>query len=180
MDKKGPDMLMAAFAEVVKEYPAARLTMVGDGILLNTCKNLARLWRLEDAVHFAGIKSPGDIFTLFEKSLAFVQHSVTAENGDNEGTPVAILDAQAAALPVISTLHAGIPDIVNNNETGLLSAEYDVRGMAVNMLKVIHEKKLAEYLGAAGRQRIKENFTVDKHLKTIQEAIERSMLTTRP
>ena len=64
--------------------------------------------------------------------FGFVQHSVTASNGDKEGTPVAILEASLAGMPIISTSHAGIKDAVEHNITGVLSEEYDVDEKELN------------------------------------------------
>ena len=113
---------------------------------------------------------------IFEESIAFIQHSIIADDGDSEGTPVAVLEAQAAALPVISTFHAGITDVVVNNETGLLVQEKDVDGMANNMLRILNESGLAERLGMSGRKRIKENFTLEKNLMTLRNVINKGII----
>jgi glycosyltransferase involved in cell wall biosynthesis len=164
VDKKAPYLTLAAFKNVLVKFPEARLVMIGDGILLSTCKNLAKLWKIDKNVDFAGIKNPSEIFKIFEESVAFVQHSITAENGDSEGTPVAVLDAQAAGIPVISTRHAGIADVILDNITGLLVQEYDVDGMTSNMRRLLEEKGLAKKIGDAGRKRVSDNFSIDKTL----------------
>ena len=171
VDKKAPYLTIAAFKEVLCKFPKATLIMLGDGPLLNTCKNLTRMWAIEKSVAFAGVKKSSEIVSLFENSFAFVQHSIQAENGDCEGTPVAILDAQAAGLPVVSTYHGGIPDIIINNQTGLLVEENDVKGMATNMMRLLEVEGLAQNLGSKGRQRIAKSFSIEKHLKTLEEII---------
>lgn len=172
VDKKAPYLTIAAFKEVLNKFPKAKLIMLGDGPLLNTCKNLAKMWAIEKSVEFAGIKKPSEIVALFENSFAFVQHSIQAENGDSEGTPVAILDAQAAGLPVVSTYHAGICDVIVHNETGLLVEERDVDGMTKNMIRLLEEHGLAQTLGSKGRQRTADLFSIDRHLKTLERIIE--------
>jgi len=171
VEKKAPGVTIRAFKKVADKYPNATLVMAGDGELLNDCKKLVCDLGLTNKVIIKGVQSSAEIQTLMEGSIAFVQHSVTAPNGDSEGTPVAILEAQAAALPVISTYHAGIPDVVIHNETGLLIEEGDVDGMAENMMKVLQEKDLAKKLGEAGRKRIAENFTLEKHLNSLSREI---------
>lgn len=86
-----------------------------------------------------------------------------------------ILEAQAAALSVISTIHTGIPDIVIQNETGLLCVERDVEAMTNNMLRILEENGLAKRMGEAGRKRVKENFTMERHLGIITKAIEEAV-----
>jgi glycosyltransferase involved in cell wall biosynthesis len=175
IEKKAPYLTILAFKKVVDIYPATKLVMVGDGQLLEMCQNLARALNLANNIEFSGVLTPAEIQLLFSDSIAFVQHSIITESGDAEGAPVAVLEAQAAALPVLSTYHAGIPDVVINNETGLLVDEYDVDGMANNMIRIIREEGLAQKLGAAGRKRILESFTMEKHLGTLQFLIEKAM-----
>ncbi len=171
VNKKAPHLTIFAFRKVADVYPLAKLIMVGEGELLNICKELVKQLNLKDNVEFKGVCKPDEIKKLFQESLAFVQHSVVAENGDSEGTPVALLEAQAAGLTVISTHHAGIPDVVINNETGLLVEESDVDGMAKNMIRMLSENGLASQLGEMGRKRIKEKFTLKKHLQSLESAL---------
>src|SRR5690606_24279507 len=117
-------------AQIAKNHPDASLIMAGDGVLLNMCQNLARHLEIEKQVLFPGVITPETYRELLSESLAFVQHSITAANGDMEGTPLAVLEAGAAGLPVISTKHAGIPDVIVDGKTGLLCVEHDVATMA--------------------------------------------------
>ena len=172
VDKKAPYYLILAFQIIVKKYSDAKLIIAGDGLLLNSCENLIKHYKLENNVYLPGVILPEKYMEYLENSLAFVQHSITADNGDMEGTPVAVLEASAAGLPVISTKHAGIPDVIIDGETGLLIEEHDVEGMAKNMIKLLNNPNLAKKLGDAGRKRIKENFTMDKHISTIQKLID--------
>jgi len=171
-NKKAPYYTLLAFAEAVKQHPESRLILAGDGYLLNTCKNLARHLGIENQVSFPGVISPVAYRELLTDSLAFVQHSITAENGDMEGTPLAILEASAAGLPVISTKHAGIPDVIVDGKTGLLSDEHDVQAMAANMVKLIQDIDYAMLLGAAGRQNIKQHFSLERHIASLQDILQ--------
>jgi glycosyltransferase involved in cell wall biosynthesis len=164
-----------AFKEVVAKYPNARLVLGGQGSLYEVCKNLVSYYNLEAHVFLPGILSKKDFLGYLENGLAFVQHSVTAMDGDQEGTPVAILEASAAGLPVISTKHAGIPDIIIDGETGLLVAEHDVAGMAEKMMFLLENMNLAKKLGAKGKERVSEYFTQEKHLQIIDSLIDKSI-----
>ena len=109
------------------------------------------------------------------ESVAFVQHSITADNGDMEGTPVAVLEASAAGLPVISTFHAGIPDVIIHGETGLLVEEHDVEGMANYMIHLLENPDKAINMGAKGKTHIRDNFSLDRHLNTISELVKKAV-----
>jgi len=127
-------------------------------------------------IPFLGVITPEFYRELLSNSLAFVQHSITADNGDMEGTPVALSEASIAGLPVISTFHAGIPDVIVHGKTGLLSHEHDVEDMANNMLQVLNDKELAKKMGASGKQYMRENFSLDKHIKILQNLLEQAVL----
>lgn len=171
-DKKAPYYTILAFNEVARKHPDARLLLAGSGILLNMCKNLVRQFELEKQVEFLGVITPKEYRQLLSESLAFVQHSITAENGDMEGTPLAILEASVAGLPVISTKHAGITDVVEHGVTGLLCEEHDVAAMTNNMLKILNDVAYAQQLGAAGKQNILEHYSMQRHIESLQNILE--------
>ena len=106
---------------------------------------------LEKNVFFPGVLKPEMIAGFMQKSLAFVQHSIVASTGDSEGTPVAIMEASAASLPVISTYHAGIPDVILDGITGFLVPEKDIDKMADAMMVLLKDKELARKMGLAGK-----------------------------
>lgn len=175
VDKKAPYYLILSFVEVVQKMPQARLIMAGDGNLINTCKNLVKYYGLEDRILFVGVISSGQFIKYLKNSIAYVQHSITAEDGDAEGTPVTVLEASAAGLPVISTYHAGIPDIVIHGKTGLLVQEHDVKGMANAMIAVLEDPSLARKMGNEGKKRINMNFSLDKHIAALDNLIKKTL-----
>jgi glycosyltransferase involved in cell wall biosynthesis len=175
VDKKAPYYTILAFQKILYNHPDARLIIGGDGPLLNTCINLCKHLKIENNVTFPGVISPAQYRKYLGESLAFVQHSITAENGDMEGTPVGIIEASSAGLPVISTSHAGIPDVIIHNSTGLLCEEHDVERMAENMLKLLDDKGLAISMGENGKKNIRNNFSIKKHLSILRELINQSV-----
>lgn len=167
VEKKAPYLTVLAFNEVLKKRPEATLIMAGDGELLQVCKDIANTLDITNAVSFVGKITPGQHQSLIENSIAFIQHSKIAASGDSEGTPVAILEAAAAGLPIIATIHAGIPNVVLNNATGFLVEENDVLSMAEKMISLLADKTLAKKMGAAGKTHVAANFTLEKHIATI-------------
>lgn len=170
-DKKAPYATILAFEPVAHKFPDAKLIMAGDGPLLNTCHNLVKILNLQKQVLFVGKINPDETVKLMSESRAFVQHSITAEDGDMEGTPVSVMEASAMGLPVISTRHAGIPDVIIDGETGLLNNELDVTGMSKNMMKILENKDLAMFLGRKGRIRMKEHFTKKWQMNTMTQVL---------
>jgi len=173
-DKKAPYYTILAFSKVVNEFPNAQLIIGGDGALRNTCLNLVKLHHLEKNVQLPGIITPEQYRKYLQNARAFVQHSITAEDGDMEGTPVAVVEASSAGIPVISTFHAGIPDVIINGETGFLVNEHDIEDMAEQMLKFLRNKNLAIEMGETGKKFIKTNFSMEKHINTLSVLIQNS------
>ncbi|TPV33861.1 glycosyltransferase [Paucihalobacter ruber] len=178
VDKKAPYLTLLAFKKVVDLYPTAYLIMGGDGPLRNTCINLAKQFGLVNHVAFPGAITSTQFQKDLKESLAFVQHSITADNGDMEGTPVAILEASAAGLPVVSTYHAGIPDVIIHEQTGLLCHEHDVDTMAEHMLRLLRDVDYSKQLGQSGKAYIKANFSMEHHLSTLQQVLESAVKNT--
>jgi len=174
VEKKAPHLTLTAFAMAKKENPSIRLIMIGAGPLLETCKQLAKAYRIEDSVDFAGIRTPAEVAATVARSLAFVQHSVIGGDGSAEGSPLAILEAGACGIPVIATRHEGIKDIVIENTTGLLVDEFDIEGMAGAMKILAADLALARKMGTAARLHISTNFTLTRHINQLAGIITRS------
>src|SRR5690554_6240090 len=177
-DKKAPYYTILAFKMATANHPDAKLIMAGDGQLLNACKNLARHLGIADRVEFPEVITPERYRDLLSESWGFVQHSITADSGDMEGTPLAVLEASVAGVPVIATKHAGIPDVIVDGKTGLLCAEHDVAGMAENMIRVLDDVGYANELGAAGKRNIMENFSMERHIESLQNILKDAIRTS--
>jgi glycosyltransferase involved in cell wall biosynthesis len=175
VDKKAPYYLIYAFVKILDKFPRAKLIMGGDGELLNTCKNMVSYLNLEASILFPGVISAQQFKDYLQESLAFVQHSITAENGDSEGTPLVVLEAGAAGLPVIATKHAGIPDVVSHGETGYLIEEHDVDGMANFMLDLLIDPSIAKKLGDNAKVNISKHFTMERHIVVLNKLIEKAV-----
>tara|TARA_R100000935_G_C2840849_1_gene170870 strand:- start:3060 stop:4172 length:1113 start_codon:yes stop_codon:yes gene_type:complete len=175
VDKKAPYYLIMSFLEVVKKFPKAKLIIAGEGELFNTCGNLISFYKLEQNIELVGVITAEKFRGFLRESLAFVQHSIITIDGDSEGSPVVILEASAAGLPVISTNHAGIPELVIHEQTGLLSEEHEIHEMANNMLRLLEDKNFAIKLGEEGKKHILKNFTLKRHIATLNDLIEKSI-----
>ena len=154
VDKKAPHLTILAFAQVHQTCPEARLLMIGDGPLLNACRDMSIGLGLGESVAFWGKRSSTEIQEAMRQARAFVQHSLVAGDGDSEGTPVAILEAGASGLPVVATRHAGIPDVVAENQTGFLVDERDVEN-GQHTIRLVNDPGLAGRIGRALGQEYK-------------------------
>jgi len=173
VNKKAPYYTVLAFMEVLKKYPGARLLFAGSGPLLPACRNIVRYHGCENAIIFLGDVEPQALQCLYASATGFVQHSITAEDGDMEGTPVSVLEASAAGLPVVATVHAGIPAVVIDGQTGLLVQEHEVGRMAEKMVRLLDNREYAMSLGRQGREHVRNNFSMEKHIGVLNGLINR-------
>ena len=173
--KKGPLETLRAFGLLCRDPVLAaskpQLWMVGDGPLLSSARALVIELGLQERVRFLGVCSQVRVAELMRQVRGFVQHSKVAPDGDSEGSPVAVMEAQLSGLPVVATRHAGIPEVVLENKTGLLVDEGDESAMAQAMSLLLLDPLLAAELGACGRRRIQEQFTVEHHLRQVEQLL---------
>ena len=151
VEMKAPDLTVEAFARIADRFPQARLDLVGDGELMPRVAALVAEKRLEGRVTLHGYQSLEACAALMARAAVFVQHSRTDSRGRVEGFPVAIAEAMASALPVVSTRHSGIPEHVEHGVSGLLVEEGDVAGMAEALARLVADPGEARAMGRAGR-----------------------------
>lgn len=159
VEKKSPQSTIEAFDLATRDLPDARLDLVGEGPLKNECLRTIQRLGLQDRVRLHGAQPSEVVANLMSEASLFVQHSVTGANGDTEGLGVAILEAMASGVPVVSTRHNGIPETVVDGQTGLLVDEHDIEGMAAAMEGLLTDPTRARDMGAAGRQRVLGHYT---------------------
>lgn len=162
VEKKGPLLTLEAFRRAASAVPSLRLDFVGSGPLLPAVARSVSTSRL-DRVTLHGGQPHEMVQALFGTADLFVQHSVTdLETGDEEGLPVAILEAMAAGLPVVATDHAGIPEAVQHGTTGFLVAERDVSRMADRIVELARDRELRVAMGRAGWRRARDEFAWER------------------
>ena len=175
VEKKSPQSVVRAFKLVADKFPDAKLWMVGQGPLFEETQSLVKELGLEEQISLTGVLKTDQIKALIQQSRCFVQHSVTAANGDKEGTPVTILEAGSSGLAIVSTQHTGIKEAVINGETGFLIAEHDIEGMATCMMRIAEDIELAASLGAKEATHIRNNYDIRDRIKTLTSIIKQSI-----
>lgn len=142
--EKNHKLLLAAFAEVAPALADARLLIVGEGVERDAIRaEIARLG-LDDRVQMLGVRR--DIPTILAASDVFVLAS------DREGLPIAVLEAMAAARPIVATRVGDLPAVVEDGATGYLVAPGDGNALATALTTVLGDSAAAECMGAAARE----------------------------
>ena len=94
-----------------------------------------------------------------------------ASDGDSEGCPVVVLEAQVAGLPVVATRHAGIPEVVLEGRTAFLAAEGDVKVLAHGLAQLLKDPAMAGRMGSEARGYAGSRFTVAHHISTVADVL---------
>ncbi len=136
VEKKAPLTTLRSFAKATAGT-VARLDFIGDGPLLNPARALAMELGVADRVTFHGAQPHDFVRERLQRTQVFLQHSVTAADGNTEGLPTAIQEAMACGCVTVSTRHAGIPEAVDDGLTGYLVAEHDADGFTEAIRKVM-------------------------------------------
>ena len=169
VEKKAPHLTILAFSKLVRRFPRCKLKLVGEGKLLGACKSLVKALDVQDNVIFLGSIPHEEVQAQMASAFAYVQHSITAAHGEEEGTPVSIMEAGASGLPVVSTKHAGIPDVVVEGKTGLLVDEAEVEAMADAMCYLVENPSVAREMGEQASDRVRKHFDAQKLAKRVQK-----------
>ncbi len=132
VEKKGLDTALRALADLAARCPKLdwRYEIIGDGPLRASLEALNAALGLTARVRFLGPQPHSAVKARLREADLFLLPSVTAANGDMEGVPVALMEAMAAGLPVVSSFHSGIPELIEHNVSGRLAPERDAEGLS--------------------------------------------------
>jgi colanic acid/amylovoran biosynthesis glycosyltransferase len=160
VEKKGIRYALHALAALKAERPRLdwRYSVVGDGPLRAELLQLARELGIGERVTFHGALPHREVKTLLSRAHVFLLPSVTAEDGDVEGVPVALMEAMASGLVAVSTFHSGIPELIEHQRTGFLASEKDVGGIAAHLISIAERPEALPAMTAAARRHIESEF----------------------
>jgi len=158
-DKKGHTTVLKALA-LVKDRMKFHYDIVGEGPLHSELEQLTKILGIEEWVKFHGHVEYKDNVSLYSQADVFILTSEIAKSGDKEGIPGVIVEGMASALPIVSTYHAGIPFIIQNNISGLLAEEKDSAKVAEYILQLYQDKELREKIGTKARDATLNNLNL--------------------
>jgi colanic acid/amylovoran biosynthesis glycosyltransferase len=158
-EKKGLKYAIDAIAQVIETHNIS-YRIAGDGPLREDIETQIERHGIGDSVELLGWINQRQVKREMSNAHIFVLPSVTAKDGDKEGTPTVLLEAQATGMPVISTHHAGIPEIVVDDESGLLVPERDVDALVDALREVIGSPERWSDMGKQGRKLVESNHSI--------------------
>lgn len=175
VEKKAPMTTLRAFAEATANQPDARLDFIGDGPLLEPTRALAEELGVTAKLRFHGAQPHNTVRDRLMSTQFFLQHSITARDGNTEGLPTAIQEAMACGCITVSTRHAGIPEAIDEGETGFLVDEHDEVGFAKAIAAAINVPDHSA-MSARARQVAEQRFDNHVLLKLLERHIQDALL----
>jgi colanic acid/amylovoran biosynthesis glycosyltransferase len=179
IEKKGLDDALHAFARFSKQFPNAHFTIAGDGPLLEPLTKLRDSLGLQRHVTFAGFLSGAELMAVYHQSHAFVHPSRVTEDGNMEGIPNSMLEAMCTGLPIIATLHGGIPEAVKQNVTGILVPERDVNDLHGAMYNLTQMEGVWRKLSTAAAEDMRQNFELGKNIAALEACYDEAVALHR-
>jgi glycosyltransferase involved in cell wall biosynthesis len=173
VEKKGHLDVIRAFARVAAARRDLRLTLVGDGPLRSQLEHLILELGLGARVSLVGARPLSQTIALMRRADALILGSKTAGDGDREGTPGVLIEAQLLGLPCVATWHAGIPETVPPENHRLLAGEGHVEEIADRVAWLIGRPRTAlEDIVAHGRRFVRDNFDVGRQAAQLRRVYE--------
>ncbi|MFM7427773.1 MAG: glycosyltransferase [Elainella sp.] len=175
---KGLPILLESLAQLKSSYPDLRLTVVGDGPDRSQLEQMAQQLGLTDTVAFVGYQSQASVRQFMQETDVFVLPSFA------EGVPVSLMEAMAAAVPVVTTQIAGVGELVENGVSGYLVPPGNVALLADRIAQLLADPALRNRFGAAGRAKVAAEFDIQQEAawlcQIMTAALEGKPETIRP
>lgn len=162
IERKGIDILVNAVEKLKSYNEGIKTVIIGTGPEKGRLLNMIKEKCLENNVNFIDTVPNDELIQYYNLSKVFVLPTITDWKGETEGLGVVLLEALSCKTPVVGTDTGGIPDIVKNNETGLLVKEKDVDGLADAIQKLLDDKKLREKIAEKGYEYARTMFNPKK------------------
>ena len=169
VEKKGLAYAVKAIARIVDSCYKISYSIIGDGKLRADLEHLIDQLGVGDHVRLLGCMPHSEVVLHLRNSHLLLAPSVTGTDGDQEGIPNVLKEAMAMGIPVISTLHGGIPELVENGKSGFLVPERDVEALANRLAYLIDHPERWSEMGSHGRKRIEKYYDINRLNDTLVE-----------
>jgi colanic acid/amylovoran biosynthesis glycosyltransferase len=176
--KKGLPTALRAFAAFSQKFPNARFAIAGEGPLLGELQELVRQLRLEKTVSFVGFLNQSELRRLFENSHLFLHPSEVAVDSNQEGVPNSMLEAMASGLPIVATMHGGIPEAVTDGTNGLLVPERDHFRLANALIALVENPARWLEMGKSASRTVAAEFGQARQIEALESAYFEAMQAT--
>lgn len=173
-EKKGYPYLIQACYRLKQQGRSFVCRIVGFGPLQEELEKLIHTLQLQDCVFLAGKLTQDKLIQEYRRADLFVLPCLVTDDGDRDGIPNVLLEAMAMGIPVVSTPVSGIGELVNHMQNGLLAAEKDCESLAAAVEMLLDDPQLRNRLGANGRHKVMEGFSLDRSAARVRDLLSRA------
>lgn len=168
VEKKGIWDALNAFVRVADQWPNLIFRIAGEGPLGRQLAHTVQRMGLQQRVHILGAIPHSRVIAEMARAHIFILPSKVAKDGDMEGTPTVLLEAQASGLPVLSTHHADIPEVVLHGESGFLVPEGNREALAEKLELLLKHPDGWSGFGKAGRDHVETHYNIRTEIKKLE------------
>ncbi len=179
IEKKGLATTLHAFTNFLAQYPKAKLTIAGEGPLLEDLRDLMARLKIENRVALPGFVSQEELREIFYASHIFLHPSETGRDGNQEGVPNSMLEAMASGLPVFATTHGGIPEAVENGISGVLIPERDYQALGRALVDAAQDPSRLSRMARAGAEAVAQKFDQQRQTRALEDLYLKMIATAR-
>jgi glycosyltransferase involved in cell wall biosynthesis len=162
VEKKGFQDLLQALLIVKERGEPFHCTIYGDGPLWEQLERWVEDHGMAGEVRLMGDCTQQELISIYQKATLFVLTPVQTDDGDRDGIPNVLVEAMAVGLPVITTAVAGIPELVDNDQNGLLYQPHDVEGISSGIIELLRNAEKRRQFGDAGSKKVREQFDISQ------------------
>lgn len=159
--KKGFEYTIRAINEIITQGISVQYRIVGQGVEYDSLSKTVATLQLEQYVTFIGWKNHSDVINLMHESDIFIAPSMTTDDGDKEGIPNVLKEAMAVGLPVITTNHSGIPELVIDNETGFIVPEGNYKEIGLRIQHILNNPNTVYAVRKNARRKVESEFDTE-------------------
>jgi glycosyltransferase involved in cell wall biosynthesis len=160
VEKKGFQDLLQALFLVKERRERFQCVIYGDGPLCKPLQSWIEEHDMAEEVRLMGDITQQELISIYQSADVFALTPVQTEDGDRDGIPNVLLEAMAVGLPVITTAVAGIPELVENHQNGLIYQPHDVEGISSGIVELLRDAEKRRQLGRAASKKVAEQFDV--------------------
>jgi glycosyltransferase involved in cell wall biosynthesis len=171
VEKKGMSHGLLAFSKLRRTVSDATLQIIGDGPLRAQLQRQAARLGMQACVELSGALPPDAVVAAMHRAHILMAPSVVARDGDRESGVLVLKEAAAAGLPTLGTLHGGIPEIIDDEVTGLLVPERDDAALSAALLRLAGDAGLRAQLGAAARRKMEQHYDTVRQHERLEELL---------
>jgi len=168
VEKKGLPFAIESVSKIAGQFLDLEYHIIGSGEMESEIKSQIRQYDLTDTIDLLNNVSDEKLIAEFDEATCFLLPCIIAESGDRDGVPVALMESMAMQTPPISTNISGIPELIDDQQNGLLVEPKNTEKLAEAVSMILTDSKKRRRFGEAARQKVKNEFNIESEASKLE------------